>query len=44
MLVIKGFLIGMAKIIPGVSGAVLAISLGIYDKCIKAITNFFIDI
>lgn len=44
MLVIKGFLIGMAKIIPGVSGAVLAISLGIYDKGIKAITNFFSDI
>ena len=44
MLVIKGFLIGMAKIIPGVSGAVLAISLGIYDKGIKAITNFFGDV
>ena len=44
MLVIKGFLIGMAKIIPGVSGAVLAISLGIYDKGIKAITNFFSDV
>ncbi len=44
MLVIKGFLIGIAKIIPGVSGAVLAISLGVYDKSIKAITCFFNDV
>ena len=39
--VLKGFIIGVAKIIPGVSGAILAISLGVYDKAILAITNFF---
>ena len=42
-LVIKGFFIGFAKIIPGVSGAVLAILFGLYDKAIDAITNFFND-
>lgn len=37
LLILKGFLIGMAKIIPGVSGAVLAISLGIYEKILNII-------
>jgi len=41
LLIIKGFFIGIAKIIPGVSGAVLAIMFGLYDKGINAITNFF---
>lgn len=40
-LIIKGFFIGIAKIIPGVSGAVLAISLNVYDMGLNAITNFF---
>lgn len=40
LLILKGFIVGIGKIIPGVSGAVLAISLGIYDKCIYAISNF----
>jgi len=44
ILIIKGFLIGIAKIIPGVSGAMLAISFGLYDKGINAITNFFNDV
>lgn len=44
ILLIKGFLIGVAKIIPGVSGAMLAISFGIYDKAINAINYFFHDI
>ncbi len=43
MLIIKGFLIGIAKILPGVSGAVLAISLGIYEKSVEAISNIFKD-
>jgi putative membrane protein len=38
---IMGIFIGIAKIIPGVSGAVLAISFGIYDLGIRAITHFF---
>lgn len=37
---IKGFIIGIGKIIPGVSGAILAISMGVYDKSIYYINNF----
>lgn len=40
-LLLKGFIIGIGKIIPGVSGALLAISLGVYEKAIKSIANFF---
>ena len=40
-LLLKGFIIGIAKIIPGVSGALIAISFGIYEKAIKAISCFF---
>ncbi len=43
-LLIKGYIIGIAKIIPGVSGALLAISLGVYDRGLKAITHFANDI
>lgn len=38
---IKGIIIGIAKIIPGLSGAVLMISFNLYDRAIEAITNFF---
>ena len=41
ILLFKGFIIGIAKIIPGVSGALIAISFGIYEKAIKAISDFF---
>ena len=41
---IKGFVIGIGKIVPGVSGAMLAISLGVYDKAIYYICNFKNDI
>ena len=44
ILIIKGFIIGLGKIIPGVSGALLAISMGIYDKALGVISNFFKDI
>lgn len=40
-LFLKSFIIGIAKIIPGLSGAMLAVSFGLYDKLINAITNFF---
>ena len=36
----KGFIIGIGKIIPGVSGALLAILLGVYDKGIFYLNNF----
>lgn len=38
---IKGFIIGLGKIIPGVSGSLLAISLNVYEKCIDIISNIF---
>ena len=44
ILFFKGFLIGIGKIIPGVSGSVLAISFGVYEECLKRIENFFHDI
>ena len=40
-LFIKGLMIGMGQIIPGVSGGMLAITLGLYEKGIDAISNFF---
>lgn len=43
-LVLKGFLIGVANIIPGVSGGTLAITLGIYEKLINTISHFFKNI
>lgn len=43
-LVLKGFVIGIANIIPGVSGGTLAITLGIYENLIKAISHFFSNI
>ena len=44
MLIIKGFILGVCKIIPGVSGGMVAITLGLYDKGIEAINNFFKDV
>lgn len=41
MLVIKGFVMGIANIIPGVSGGTLALTLGIYEDFIGAISHFF---
>lgn len=41
MLILKGFIIGLAKIIPGVSGSLVALNLGLYEKGIKAISTFF---
>lgn len=40
---IYGIIIGLAFIIPGVSGGTLAVMLGIYDKMIMSVTNFFKD-
>lgn len=39
--ILKGILIGIANIIPGVSGGTMAVSMGIYDKIISSITNLF---
>ncbi len=40
-LVIKGFFVGIANLIPGVSGGTLALTLGIYEKLIGTISHFF---
>lgn len=39
MLVLKGFIIGLGKIIPGVSGSLIAISLGVYESAIESLVN-----
>ena len=38
-LILKGFIIGVGKIIPGVSGSALAITLGIYEQLLNSISN-----
>ncbi len=42
-LIFKGFIVGLGKIIPGVSGGMLAILLGIYEESVQAIAHFFRD-
>ncbi|MBQ7668452.1 MAG: DUF368 domain-containing protein [Clostridia bacterium] len=37
--VLRGILIGVANIIPGISGATIALSLGVYDKIIHCVNN-----
>lgn len=44
LLVIKGFVMGIANIIPGVSGGTLAIILDIYEQFISSISHFFKNI
>lgn len=39
--VIKGMMIGIANVIPGVSGGTMAVSLGIYDRLIGSISGLF---
>lgn len=41
--ILKGMIMGIANIIPGVSGGTLALSMGIYDKLIGAISNLLHD-
>jgi len=38
-LAIQGFIIGIGKIIPGVSGAMFAMMFGVYEKALKIISN-----
>ena len=39
--ILRGCAIGIANIIPGVSGGTLAVSMGIYDKIINSVTGLF---
>ncbi len=41
ILIIKGMIIGLANVIPGVSGGTLMITLGIYEDVISTISHFF---
>ncbi len=38
---LKGVIVGVANIIPGVSGGTMMVSMGIYEKIIGAINNLF---
>ncbi len=42
-LFIKGIFVGIANIIPGVSGGTIAVVLGIFDEMISAVNNIFKD-
>lgn len=39
--VLKGMVIGIANIVPGVSGGTMMVAMGIYDKLIHCITHLF---
>ena len=39
--VLRGLVIGLANVIPGVSGGTMMVSMGIYDKLIYSINNLF---
>lgn len=39
--ILKGVIIGIANIIPGVSGGTMMVSMGIYDKIIGAVNQLF---
>lgn len=39
--ILKGAVMGIANVIPGVSGGTMAVAMGIYDKLIHALTHLF---
>lgn len=39
--ILKGMVMGVANIIPGVSGGTMAVTMGIYDKMINAVGSIF---
>lgn len=41
ILFVKGIIMGLANVIPGVSGGTLALIMGVYEKMINAITTLF---
>lgn len=42
-LIVQGFIVGVGKIIPGVSGSMLAMFMGLYEPLREAVTQFFDD-
>ena len=41
MRLLKGAIIGIAAILPGASGGVIAVSMGVYRPVINAVVGFF---
>ena len=39
--ILKGMVIGIANIVPGVSGGTMMVAMGIYDKLLHCITHLF---
>ena len=44
ILFVKGVIIGIGKIIPGLSGSMIMMILGLYEKGIRSVTHYFDDI
>lgn len=40
-LFVKGFIIGICKVVPGVSGSMIAISMGLYEKGVHSLCTFY---
>ena len=41
--ILRGVMIGLANIIPGVSGGTMMVSMGIYDTIIRCLNHLFKD-
>jgi putative membrane protein len=41
--IIKGFIIGIANVIPGVSGGTMALVVGIYERTLRAVGGFSLE-
>ncbi|MHC1719725.1 MAG: DUF368 domain-containing protein [Clostridiaceae bacterium] len=44
LIILKGMIVGGSMLIPGVSGATMAMILGIFDDLVKAVSSFFSNI
>lgn len=44
ILIIKGFIIGTANIIPGVSGGTIMMILGVFENIVNSVNHFFDDV
>lgn len=40
----SGVLMGIANVVPGVSGGTIAVLMGIYEKLIESVNSFFMEI
>ena len=41
--ILQGVVVGIANIIPGVSGGTMLVSMGLYNRLIESITHLFRD-